>query len=279
MDDPRNASNAPLMVSLATHLTETVAAVFAAHDLPPTLGQVAVSDRPDLGQFQCNGALAGAKTLKKPPRQIAEAIAEALRRDDRLATVSIAGPGFINLTLTDGFLAAFLDARRTDPRLGVPLKGDPQTVMLDYGGPNIAKPMHVGHLRASIIGDSLRRLFAYAGDRTIGDVHMGDWGLPMGMLISEIALREPTLSYFADPAPESFPNTSPVTLEDLEALYPAAAGACKADPARLDTPVTPRFGSTSSASRSPPCASISSRWGCISTSTRARPRPTRISRR
>ena len=222
------------MPSLAALISESVADAFEAAGVPRALGQVRVSDRPDLGQFQCNGAMAAAKIAKAAPRKIAEGVVERLKGDARLAEVSIAGPGFINLNVTDAFLAEHINRIAADPRLGVPDKPQPETVILDYGGPNIAKPMHVGHLRASIIGDSLRRLFAFVGDRTIGDVHMGDWGLPMGMLISEVAQRRPDLPYFDPSRSAGFPSESPVSMSDLEALYPAAAGACKQDPARLE---------------------------------------------
>ncbi|MCA8907288.1 MAG: arginine--tRNA ligase [Rhodospirillaceae bacterium] len=221
------------MTSLTDRLSQITGAAFAALELSPALGTVAVSNRPDLSQFQCNGAMAAAKQARRPPREIAQAVAERLKADPIFADVSLAGPGFLNLTVTDGWLANHVDALRSDPRLGVPDLGHGATVVLDYGGPNIAKPMHVGHLRASIIGDSLRRLFGFAGYRTIGDVHLGDWGLPMGMLISELAIRQPDWPYF-DPAATSFPADPPVNMDDLERLYPEAAAACREDAARLE---------------------------------------------
>ncbi len=222
------------MTSLAATLTGIVSSAFAEAGLPPEFGTVTVSNRPDLGQFQCNGALGAAKSARANPRELGERVAALLRSNPIFADVSLAGPGFLNLTVTDTWLAERTQQLADDPRLGVPVKADPATVILDFGGPNIAKPMHVGHLRASIIGDSLQRLFRFVGDRTISDVHMGDWGLPMGMLISEIALRRPDLPYFAPDATGPFPEESPVSMEDLEDLYPAAAAACKADPARLE---------------------------------------------
>ncbi len=222
------------MTSLTGQLSRIVAEIFAGQGLPGELGAVSRSNRPDLGQFQCNGALAAAKLAKQPPRRIAEAVAAALRDDPVFRTVDLAGPGFLNLTVTDAFLAEQGNALAGDPRLGVPAKDPAETIVLDFGGPNIAKPMHVGHLRASIIGDALQRLFRFAGDRVVSDVHMGDWGLPMGMLISEIARRRPDLPYF-DPAQDGpWPADSPVTMAELEELYPAAAAACKTDPARLE---------------------------------------------
>ncbi len=222
------------MASLTEHLSEIVSAAFAEAGLPPELGAVVRSDRPDLAQFQCNGALAAAKLAKAPPRKLAEAVVQKLQGNAALAEISLAGPGFIHLTLTDGYLGEYTDALASDIRLGVAETDAPQSVVLDFGGPNIAKPMHVGHLRATIIGDSLQRLFRLAGHKVVSDVHLGDWGLPMGMLISEIAIRQPDLPYFDERFDGPYPTDSPVTLEELEALYPTAAADCKADPERLE---------------------------------------------
>ena len=222
------------MPSLTQRLTEIVSAAFADAGLPSELGAVVRSDRPDLGQFQCNGALAAAKVAKAPPRKLAEVVVERLQGHDALAEISLAGPGFINLTLTDSFLAEYSDALAADVRLGVAGAEAPQAVVLDFGGPNIAKPMHVGHLRATIIGDCLQRLFRFAGHRVTSDVHMGDWGLPMGMLISEIAIQQPDLPYFDERFDGPYPTDSPVSMEELEALYPKAAADCKSDPERLE---------------------------------------------
>lgn len=221
------------MPSLAAALTGIVSAAFEAEGLAPAFGLVTVSSRPDLCQFQCNGALAAAKQARANPRAIGEAVAARLKAEPAFAEVALAGPGFINLNVTDGTLAQHLDAMARDERLGVP-RAEPRRVVLDYGGPNVAKPMHVGHLRASIIGDSLRRLFAFCGDATTSDVHMGDWGTPMGMVISEIALRMPQLPYFDPDYAGPYPEESPVSMEDLETLYPQAAQASKADPARME---------------------------------------------
>ena len=222
------------MPSLTAVLSDIVSAAFAEAALPGELGAVVRSDRPDLGQFQCNGALAAAKIAKAPPRKLADAVVERLQEYEVLAGISLAGPGFINLTLTDAFLAEHTEALAADVRLGVTPTATPETVILDFGGPNIAKPMHVGHLRATIIGDCLQRLLRLAGHRVVSDVHMGDWGLPMGMLISEIGIRQPDLPYFDARFDGPYPTVSPVTLEELEALYPKAAADCKADPKRLE---------------------------------------------
>lgn len=217
------------MTSLPQSLSRLAGEAFADAGLDTSFGVVTVSDRPDLCQFQCNGALAAAKVAKEAPRKIAEKVVAVLNTHEIFKDVSLAGPGFINLTLTDEFLGNHVTGVAGDKRLGVDPKETPQTVMLDFGGPNIAKPMHVGHLRASIIGDSLQRLFTFAGDKTISDVHMGDWGLPMGMLISEIAERQPDLPYFDEAHEGPYPDESPVSMTDLEELYPTASAACKSD--------------------------------------------------
>ncbi len=221
------------MSSLTDELSAIVGRVFAANDLPDSFGRVIPSARPDLGQFQCNGALSADKQSKQAPRALAEKILQALSRGDGLRDLSLAGPGFINLSVTDAYLGAFANRLARDPRLGLTRRAHPEMVLLDYGGPNIAKPMHVGHLRASIIGDSLRRICAFVGDRTIGDVHMGDWGLQMGMLVSELEIRRPDLPYFDSAFAGPYPDQSPVGLDELEDLYAIASAACKSDPARL----------------------------------------------
>lgn len=220
------------MTSLTQSLSDLVGAAFAAEDLPAELGRVQRSDRPDLGQFQCNGAMQAAKIAKAPPRAVAERVAARLEQDPALAGVSVAGPGFLNFSYSDAVLRERVGALAADPRLGVPAAAPTGRVVLDFGGPNVAKPMHVGHLRSAIIGDALQRLFRHLGDAVTSDVHLGDWGLQMGMLISELEIRTPDLPYFAEGAEGPFPAESPVSLEDLERLYPEASAACKADPAR-----------------------------------------------
>ncbi|HVY98729.1 MAG TPA: arginine--tRNA ligase [Dongiaceae bacterium] len=222
------------MPSLSSLLSEIAGRAFAAEGLDPAFGKVTVSNRPDLAQFQCNGAMAAAKAAKQPPRAIAEKVAARLKGNPAFRDVSLAGPGFINLAVTDAFLGEQMNRLRDDARLGLPPTAKPRTVVLDYGGPNIAKPMHVGHLRAGIIGDSLRRIYKFVGDETIGDVHMGDWGLQMGMLISELEIRRPDLPYFDKGFAGPYPKESPVTLEELDAMYPKASADSKADPARME---------------------------------------------
>jgi arginyl-tRNA synthetase len=185
------------MSSLTDILSEFVRDAFRAEGLPAEHAGVTPSNRPDLGQFQSNGALAVAKSLKRNPREIAEQIRGKLlaQHGNELRDVSLAGPGFVNLSLTDTFLATHLNRLTEDERLGVERK-PAQTVILDYGGPNVAKPMHVGHLRSSIIGEALKRIYRFRGDTVIGDAHFGDWRLQMGLLIiAEVARRQPNLLF------------------------------------------------------------------------------------
>jgi arginyl-tRNA synthetase len=222
------------MIPLLAELSAIAERAFAAEGFPAGLGSVQVSDRPDLSQFQCNGALAAAKLRKENPRAVAARIAARLGADPLLSKVEIAGPGFINLDVSDDALAERARAMAVDARLGAPTTGHGKTMVIDFGGPNVAKPMHVGHLRTAIIGDSLQRLFRANGWHVISDVHLGDWGLPMGQLIAEIGHRGLAPIYFDAVYTGPYPDESPVTMQDLEELYPAASAACKADPARLE---------------------------------------------
>lgn len=224
------------MSDLRSGLGEAVSAAFAAAGMAPDLGRVTVSDRPDLADFQSNGALAAAKALGRNPREIAAQIADELKANPMLASVEIAGPGFINLRLTDKALAVRAQAMALDPRSGAPLLSATRRVMVDYGGPNVAKPMHVGHLRASIIGESLKRLFRFLGDEVLGDAHFGDWGFQMGLLIVAIGddralwdlMAETTGDYAVEGAAASIDvRLADLGLGDLERAYPAAAAKAK----------------------------------------------------
>jgi arginyl-tRNA synthetase len=221
------------MTSLAAELSRIVGLAFAAEGLSQDFGRVAVSDRPDLAAFQCNGALAAAKVTKSNPRALADKIAARLKDETIFSKVEIAGPGFLNLDLTDAALdvRAALLANAEAPTVSA---ANGKTVVIDFGGPNIAKPMHVGHLRSSIIGDCLQRLYRANGWRVISDVHLGDWGLQMGQLISEIEIEGTAPIYFDPNVVGPYPADSPVSMEELETLYPRASAACKADPARLE---------------------------------------------
>lgn len=217
-------------MSLASRLSAIVGAAFADLGLDPGLGLVVPSNRPELAQFQCNGAMAAAKAAGRPPRQIAEQVAAAISGTTELAAVEVAGPGFINLSVTDDYLAEWGGAMATDERLGVEAAADPETVVVDYAGPNVAKAMHVGHLRATIIGDSLARLFDFLGHRVIRDPHFGDWGLQMGLVIAELERRHPEWPYFDPDFSGPYPQESPVTLDALQEVYPTATTRSAEDP-------------------------------------------------
>ena len=214
--------------TLTDRLSSLVGDAFAAEGLDAALGTVRPSDRPDLAPFQCNGALAAAKAAKRKPREIAEGVAERLRDAPGLAEVTLAGPGFLNLALTD-------EAVAEAARMGASgwITPSPEKTILDYGGPNVAKPLHVGHLRAALIGEAIKRTLRAAGHEAVGDIHLGDWGLQMGQLITELKRERPDLPYWDEGFEGPYPDESPVTVDDLAQLYPRASGACKADPDRM----------------------------------------------
>ena len=217
------------MTDLRTDLGEAVAAAFAAEGVEASVARVTASDRPDLADFQSNGALAAAKALKANPRELAGRVAERLAADPRLSGVEVAGPGFINLKLSDEALAHRAQGVADDAALtGASKVAEPRKVVIDYAGPNVAKPMHVGHLRSSIIGESLKRLFRFRGDTVWGDAHFGDWGFQMGLLIVAVG-DEGKADAFLTEGEGPFPDHSPVTLDDLERLYPQAAARAKED--------------------------------------------------
>jgi arginyl-tRNA synthetase len=226
------------MSDLKGRLSEAVEAAFADLGLPPELGRVTASDRPDLADFQSNGALAAAKRLGKNPREIATAVAGRLAGDPRLAAVEIAGPGFINLKLTDAALSERAQAIASDPRVGAERVADPRRVLIDYGGPNVAKPMHVGHLRASIIGEAIKRLYRFRGDTVLGDAHFGDWGYQMGLLIGAVMDESPKIAEAVEALNEGRAADTAafeaVSLADLDRLYPESAARGKDDPAYRD---------------------------------------------
>ncbi len=209
-------------MSLLTVLSGILAGAFEEAGLDGSFGAVVVSARPDLGQFQCNGALAAAKLVERNPRDLAVSVVAALPVDGIFSETSVAGPGFINLVVTDEFLAIHTNEVAGDARLGVPV-AQPRRMVVDYGGPNVAKELHVGHLRPAVIGESLKRLFRFLGHEVVGDVHLGDWGTPMGQLIVELEERRPELPYFDSRFTGPYPEVSPVTIEDLQEMYPVAA--------------------------------------------------------
>ncbi|MGA8038954.1 MAG: arginine--tRNA ligase [Acidimicrobiia bacterium] len=215
-------------MSVISELSTILGDAFAALGVPRELGVCVPSARPELSQFQCNGAMAAAKIANRAPRDIAADVIEAISGVDMIATAEVAGPGFINIDLTDEAIAEWGARSAQDSHLGFEPTREPETVIVDYGGPNVAKAMHVGHLRATIIGDSLARLFTFAGHAVIRDPHFGDWGFQMGLLIAAIQETDPDLPFFDETATE-YPAVSPVTLEDLQTIYPKAAERARTD--------------------------------------------------
>jgi len=193
-------------------------------------GQVSLSNRPDLCQYQCNGALAAAKVYKKAPIMIANEIVEVIKELPMFEKVEAIMPGFINITVHTEFLSNYLNQMVEEEQYGVDKTENPKTIVLDYGGPNVAKPLHVGHLRSAIIGESLKRLNRYMGNEVIGDAHFGDWGLQIGLIITELKKRKPELVYFDESFEGEYPKEAPFTISELEEIYPAANEYSKTHP-------------------------------------------------
>ena len=189
-------------------------------------GMVSVSNRPDLCQYQCNGAMAAAKAYKKAPIQIAQEVIAPLQDDTMFSKIEAVNPGFINISVSGAFLAEQAKEMDQDEKLGVSMP-EKKTIVIDYGGPNVAKPLHVGHLRSAVIGESVKRICRFMGNKVIGDVHLGDWGLQIGLIITELKKRQPELPYFDENFQGEYPEEAPFTISDLEEIYPYASGYSK----------------------------------------------------
>jgi arginyl-tRNA synthetase len=221
------------MPSIADQLSSLLGDAFASIELPRELGRVTPSTKSGTAPFQCNGAMPAAKQAKRNPREIAQAILDAIAGSDLVASADVAGPGFINLTPAEAVFAARAREISADDRAGATTTDAPRKIMIDFGGPNVAKPMHVGHLRSSVLGDSLQRMFRFRGDNVVSDIHLGDWGLQMGHLITELREEQPDLVYYDADYSGDYPSEPPVDIEDLARLYPLASQKAKADEARL----------------------------------------------
>ncbi len=193
------------------------------------LAKVTLSNRPDLCEYQCNGAMAGAKTYRKAPIMIANDVVALLKESEIISEIEAVNPGFINMKLSEAFVANYVNQMQQEEKLGVEQPETPDMIMLDYGGANVAKPLHVGHLRTAIIGESVKRVARYMGHEVIGDVHLGDWGLQMGLIIVELKERKPELVYFDDTFQGEYPEEAPFTISELEEIYPTASGKSKED--------------------------------------------------
>ena len=219
------------MQILVDLISQQVSNAFEAAGFDRSFGKATLSNRPDLCEFQCNGAMPAAKTYHKAPIQIASAVREKLADCPMFASVEAVNPGFLNMTLSGEYLAQFLREMRTSDRFGVEPDANARTIVLDYGGPNVAKPLHIGHLRSAIIGESVKRIYRYFGNHVIGDIHLGDWGLQMGLIIEEVRDRHPELPYFDPAFTGEYPTEAPFTISELEEIYPAASAKSKVDEA------------------------------------------------
>jgi arginyl-tRNA synthetase len=215
------------MKRIMDQIREETAKAFEAAGYHARYAMVTLSNRPDLAEYQCNGAMAAKKEYGEAPRLIAEKCAAELNKSPLFEEVSVAGPGFLNLKLTPEALAAYLTEMSEDENLSLTMAEKPETIIIDYGGPNVAKPLHVGHLRSAIIGESIKRMGRRLGHKMIGDVHLGDWGLQMGLIIAELAERKPELVYFDPDYAGDYPTQAPFTIGELEEIYPAASAKSK----------------------------------------------------
>ncbi len=210
-------------------IEEVMMEAFKASGYEEKFGKVTVSNRPDLCEYQCNGAMAAAKAYRKAPIMIANDVVEKLQDKSIFESAQAVNPGFINLKLDRDFLASYLNQMTEDENLSVEKTGSPKTIVIDYGGPNVAKPLHVGHLRSAIIGESIKRMGRFLGHKVIGDVHLGDWGLQMGLIITELSKRQPDLVYFDKDYQGEYPQEAPFTVSELEEIYPTASKKSKED--------------------------------------------------
>ena len=212
-------------------ITEEMEQAFADAGYEKELARVTLSNRPDLCEYQCNGAMAGAKKYHKAPIMIAEEVVAKIPENGYISGAEAVKPGFINLKTNPAAVADYLNQMEADEKLGAEEVENPKTIVIDYGGPNVAKPLHVGHLRSAIIGESVKRITRFMGNKVVGDIHLGDWGYQMGLIITELKKRQPDLPYFDDNFTGEYPKEAPFTISELEEIYPTASGKAKEDDA------------------------------------------------
>ena len=217
------------MESILEVLTKKFEAVFEKASYDKSYATVGVSNRPDLCEFQCNGAMSLAKFYKKKPLDIALEVVGKLKEDKAFSKLEAVPPGFINMSLSNEFLSGYLQSMSKEEKFGINITDRKDKIIVDYGGANVAKPLHVGHLRSAIIGESIKRLGAYFGNEMIGDVHLGDWGLQMGLIIEQLKCDKPELVYFDENYNSQYPKEAPFSLEELEEIYPKASSRSKED--------------------------------------------------
>ena len=219
------------MKTIIELITDEIKKAFAECGYDESYAKVTISNRPDLCEFQCNGAMAAAKAYKKAPFMIADEVVAKLDGNILFAKIESVKPGFINIDISQDYLAGYLNEMAVAARFGYVNPDADKTVIVDYGGANAAKPLHVGHLRSAVIGESVKRINQYVGNKTIGDVHLGDWGLQMGLIIEELRDRKPELPYFDQNYEGEYPSEAPFTIAELEEIYPAASAKSKEDEA------------------------------------------------
>ncbi|MCR4628528.1 arginine--tRNA ligase [[Clostridium] aminophilum] len=219
------------MKSILEIMADELRPLFSARGYDEKFAMVKVSNRPDLCEYQCNGAMAAAKQYRKKPIDIATEVAEAARDCSMFSEVNAVMPGFINIRISNEWLAEHMEAMAQQEKLGLNEESEPKTVVIDFGGANAAKPLHVGHLRSAVIGESIQRMARYMGNHVISDVHLGDWGLQMGLIITELQERKPELPYFDPDFSGDYPAEAPFTIAELEEIYPAASKKSKVDEA------------------------------------------------
>ena len=217
------------MKKIIDYIEAELGAAFEKAGYSRSLAKAAVSNRPDLCEYQCNGAMAGAKTYHKAPLMIAEDVIESLTERKYIGEITAVKPGFINIKLNKQAVASYLNEMRGTEDLGIEKDKEPQIIMVDYGGPNVAKPLHVGHLRSAIIGESVKRIAKKVGHKVLGDIHLGDWGYQMGLIITELKERSPKLPYFDEAFEGEYPKEAPFTISELEEIYPTASAKAKED--------------------------------------------------
>lgn len=217
------------MKRISELITEELKNAFKEAGYPEEKVAASLSNRPDLCEYQCNGAMALAKELHKAPLEIAENVCEILKKSDKFSLCEAVKPGFINIRLSDQFLSDYINGMKSEERFGFENPNSPQKIIIDYGGPNVAKPLHVGHLRSAIIGESVKRICKFAGNDVTGDIHLGDWGLQIGQIIAKLQETNPELPYFDENFEGEYPKEAPFTISELEQIYPAASKKCKED--------------------------------------------------
>ena len=215
------------MKKILEQITEIVSSAFADCGYDTKYGKTGISNRPDLCQFQCNGAMAAAKEYHKAPFMIGDEIVAKLADNAAFKSIECVKPGFINIVMSDEFIGDYVRGMESEDKFGCNCEAKDDVIVIDYGGANVAKPLHIGHLRSAVIGESVKRICAYAGYKTVGDVHLGDWGLQMGLIIVELKERKPELPYFDESFEGEYPTEAPFTISELEEIYPCASGKSK----------------------------------------------------